>query len=94
MREGILTGEQNRQALQRLDYLRRRWSEIQPTGEVRDRAERLLGIHKLRAPDALQLSAALVWCNQQPRGRHFIGADNDLLVGAEAEGFSVIRLLS
>jgi hypothetical protein len=94
MREGALTAEQVRQALHRLDYLRRRWSEIQPTEELRTHAERLLRPHSLRAADALQLAAALVWCNNRPRGRHFIGADNALLGAAETEGFSVIRLFS
>lgn len=94
MQEGSLTAEQRNQAFYRLDYLRRRWSEIQPTEELRHQAEGLLGPHKLRAADALQLAAALVWCSNHARGRYFIGADNDLSRAAEAEGFSVIRLLS
>lgn len=93
LREGLLTTEQRGQAFRRLDYLRHRWSEIQPTDELRQHAERLLGPHKLCAADALQLAAALVWCNNHPRGRQFIGADNELATAAEAEGFSIIRLL-
>jgi hypothetical protein len=77
----------------RLAYLRRRWSEVQPSDEVRDEAERLLGIHVLRAADALQLSAALVWCGRKAHGRHFVAGDGDLSRAAEAEGFSVVRLL-
>ncbi|HXU39519.1 MAG TPA: type II toxin-antitoxin system VapC family toxin [Blastocatellia bacterium] len=92
-REGHLTAKDYGQASARLDHLRRRWSEIQPTEEVRRRAERLLGAHKLRAADALQLSAALVWCSNHPRGRVFIGADGQLSDAAEGEGFTVIRLL-
>ena len=92
-REENLTPEGKQQALNRLAYLRSRWTEVQPTNEVRETAERLLNVHKLRAADALQLSAALVWCSHRPRGRHFIGSDGDLAVAAEAEGFSVIRLL-
>jgi uncharacterized protein len=92
-RENNLTHESKQQALARLSYLRERWSEIQPTEEVRNTAERLLNVHKLRAADALQLSAALVWCKHHPRGRHFIGADGDLATAAESEGFTVIRLL-
>jgi len=56
----------SRQAFARLDYMRSRWNEVQPTEEVRERAERLLRIHKLRAADALQLAAALVWCDGAP----------------------------
>ena len=92
-REANLTHEGKQQALNRLAYLRSRWTEVQPTNEVRETAERLLNVHKLRAADALQLAAALVWCSHQPRGRHFIGADGDLANAAEAEGFTVIRLL-
>jgi len=93
IREGYLTGKDSKQAFSRLDYLRLRWNEIQPTEEVRELAERLLSRNKLRAADALQLAAALVWCSNRPRGRFFIGADGDLSEAAEAEGFTVIRLL-
>lgn len=92
-REGHMTPSECRQALERLEHLRRRWNEIQPTEEVRHRAERLLTSHQLRAADALQLSAALVWCSNRPRGRVFIGADGNLSDAAEGEGFTVIRLL-
>ncbi|MBI1874223.1 MAG: PIN domain-containing protein [Acidobacteria bacterium] len=92
-RENALSKEGRQQALDRLNRLRRAWAEIQPTDEVRDLAERLLGIHRLRAADALQLAAAHVWCQQRPRGRAFIGADGGLSDAAEAEGFTVIRLL-
>lgn len=91
-RDGTLKVKESKQACARLDYLRRRWNEVQPTEEVRDRAERLLGTHRLRAADALQLAAALVWCGDRPRSRHFISADSNLSDAAEAEGFTVIRL--
>ena len=92
-REEKLTSEGKQQALNRLGYLRSRWTEVQPTSEVRETAERLLNVHNLRAADALQLSAALISCGHRPRGRHFIGGDGDLANAAEAEGFTVIRLL-
>ena len=92
LRNGTLNIKESRQAFARLDYLRDRWNEIQPTEEVRDRAERLLRIHKLRAADALQLAAALVWCGNHPRGRTLIGADGLLSQAASAEGFTVIHL--
>jgi uncharacterized protein len=91
-REGTLNPKQSSQAFARLDYLRGRWNEVQPTEEVRDRAERLLRIHRLRAADALQLAAALVWCGDHPQGRTMIGADGNLSDAADAEGFLVIRL--
>lgn len=42
-RERTLTTEGRQQALVRLNYLRQRWNEIQPSDDVRDEAERLLG---------------------------------------------------
>ena len=92
-REGALTLKDSKQAFARLDYLRARWNEVQPTEEVRDRAERLLRVHKLRAADALQLAAALIWCGDRPQGRALIGADGILSDAAAAEGFSTIDLL-
>jgi hypothetical protein len=46
----------------------------------------------LRAADALQLAAALIWCNHYPRGRTFISGDERLLEAAEREGFDVIKI--
>jgi predicted nucleic acid-binding protein len=92
-RDGKLDVKESSQAFARLDYLRARWNEVQPTEEVRNRAERLLRIHKLRAADALQLAAALVWCGDRPAGRVLIGADGNLSEAAAAESFTVIRLL-
>jgi predicted nucleic acid-binding protein len=92
-RERALTAQGRQQALARLEYLRRRWHEVQPSDELRDEAERLLGAHSLRAADALQLSAALTWCGRSPRGRCFVRADGNLASAAESEGFTVIRLL-
>ena len=92
-RDGHLTPIECRYALERFEHLRQLWNEVQPTEELRHRAERLLSSHKLRAADALQLSAALVWCSNRPRGRVFIGADGNLSDAAEGEGFTVIRLL-
>jgi len=81
------------QALERLKLLRRAWNEVQPSDDIREHAERLLAVHKLRAADALQLAAAHVWCRHRPRGRHFVGSDGNLSNAAEAEGFTIILLL-
>lgn len=92
-RDGHLSGRDRAQAFARLAYLRERWSEVQPSDEVRGQAEQLLRMYRLRAADALQLASALVWCSNQPRGRYLIGANDRLLDAAEIEGFSIIRLL-
>ena len=92
LRNGNLTAPESRQAFRKLEFMRQEWNEVHPSELLREQAERLLGIHELRAADALQLSAALVWCSQFPRGHYLIGSDNRLSNAAEAEGSTVIRL--
>jgi predicted nucleic acid-binding protein len=87
-----LTPSELSQALTRLDYLRRRWHEIQPSEPLRFHAERLLRVHRLRAADALQLSAALLWCDNYPKGRPFISNDEGLLTAATHEGFLTVQV--
>ena len=45
--------------------------EVRPNERVRTLATRLLRTHALRAPDALQLAATLVWAGT-PRGDVFV----------------------
>jgi predicted nucleic acid-binding protein len=63
------------------------WFVIKPSDPLRDRAIRLLNQHSLRAGDALQLSAAMEWCNDQPNGRVFLTADQRLRQAASLCGF-------
>jgi len=46
----------------------------------------------LRAPDSLQLAAAMTWCQQRPAKREFVCADQRLSKAAIAAGFSVLEL--
>ncbi|MGH9836594.1 MAG: type II toxin-antitoxin system VapC family toxin [Blastocatellia bacterium] len=92
IREGDLSGKEEHQAFLSLEKLLAQWVEIQPSEEIRQLAEKLLKPHPLRAADALQLSAALIWCNRNPRGKTFISDDGKLLEAAGKEGFNVIRL--
>lgn len=64
--------------------------EIQPAEEIRFRAVRLLNVHPLRAADALQLSAGLVWCGENTRGAAFVCLDSRLREAASKEGFDVL----
>lgn len=64
--------------------------EIEPTEEVRNVACRLLRVHELRAADALQLAAALVWAEHSPGGFGFVCLDGRLRQAAEREGFDVV----
>jgi hypothetical protein len=56
---------------------------------VRARASRLLTAHRLRAAHALQLGAALVWCEEQPAGETFVCLDRRLRAAARREGFTL-----
>jgi predicted nucleic acid-binding protein len=62
---------------------------VAPTDDVRRRAARLVAVHPLRAADALQLAAALIWCEEQPHGEKFICLDGRLRDAARAEGFEL-----
>ena len=67
-----------------------RWQEVTSVERVRSRALRLLGVHALRAPDALQLAAALVACDDRPEALPFVCLDDRLRDAARREGFSVL----
>lgn len=89
LRSGDIRQEHFEMALKRLAGLRRRWIEVQPTDAVRVMAENLLQQHSLRAADALQLAAALVWAKQQPQKRTFVCFDGPLAEAAQRERFWV-----
>ena len=63
--------------------------EIQPSEAVRGTAERLSGVHPLRAADALQLAAALQWCQGLTAGNGLVVFDRRLREAGYAEGFTV-----
>jgi predicted nucleic acid-binding protein len=91
-RLGKLNDVERQGALSRLNLLSQGWREILPADQLRDLAARLLDIHDLRAADSLQLSAALVWCQQRPAKRNFVCGDQRLCKAAASVGFSVIEL--
>ncbi|TCJ16468.1 hypothetical protein E0L93_10140 [Rubrobacter taiwanensis] len=59
---------------------------MQPTNRLRSLAERLLAVHPLCAADALQLAAALRWCENNPAGREFVCLDDRLREAATKGG--------
>lgn len=70
------------------------WSEMQPTERLRSLAERILTVHALKAADALQLAAALRWCEGEPEGRDFLYLNGRLWEAARKEGFSLVPILA
>lgn len=89
LRDRGLSTSGERQAREVLNALALTWTEIQPTETLRELAERLLAVHSLRAADALQLAAALQWCQRQTRGATLLSFDIRLREAAHREGFSV-----
>ncbi len=72
-----------------LNALAAEWSEMQPTERVRRRAERLLSVHPLRAADAFQLAAALIWAEEAFLGSAVVCLDRNLREAALKEGLAV-----
>ena len=89
-RSGDLALSSVPRVLARIAALSTLWSEVTDLDLVRERAERLLAQHPLRAADALQLAAALVLTRERPRGRELVTADEELASAARAEGFRVV----
>lgn len=86
-RAAELMSEGESRARQHLEKLTAHWTEVAPTREVRSRALRLLRVHPLRAADAFQLAAALVFCREKPEAFTFLTADQRLRAAAQVEGF-------
>jgi predicted nucleic acid-binding protein len=90
-RAGRLGPEKAQAASGRLEMLRRAWRELQPVSEVRELAQVQVERYELRAADALQLAAALVWCRKRPNDRNFLCRDRRLGQAAQQAGFTVIE---
>lgn len=73
-----------------LGHLERAWTCVDDLAHIDRRARRLLGLHDLRAADALQLAAALVACDEQPSLLPFVTLDRRLAEAARREGFRVL----
>ena len=89
VRDGALTAAERGRAIRLLEQLRPSWDEIEPSERVRALAQELPERHGLRAADALQLAAALVWCRDSPSRRPFVCFDERLARAADEAGFTV-----
>jgi len=90
-RDRHLTASLVQQGLQRLVALIQDVDFVGPTTRLRDRACRLVATHPLRAGDALQLAAALMWCGEAPdAGAPFVSLDARLRDAARREGFAIL----
>ena len=92
-REGALHTAQEEEARAVLRSLATVWTEIQPVEDVRALCSRLLLTHPLRAADALQLAAAIVWTGGRPAADGFVCLDHRLREAARMEGFHLLPTL-
>jgi uncharacterized protein len=89
VREGHLTADARSRAITHLTRMRVAWDEVLPTERVRSLAEEMPDTYGLRAADAAQLAAALVWCRERPARRALVCFDDRLRAAAAAAGFTV-----
>jgi len=89
-REELLSAAGLAEALARLERLAEDVDVVAPTPRLRERAGRALAAHPLRAADALQLAAALVWSGEAAAGEAFVCLDERLREAARREGFEVL----
>ena len=89
-REGALKEEDTRNAESRSEELASGSFVVADVDSVKTLAVRLLRVHSLRAADALQLAAALVWSGNRPHGKTLHTLDERLALAARREGFVVI----
>ena len=93
-RMGALSAADEDAAFDVLDRLSAVWYEIQAGQLVRSYAFRVLRVHPLKAADALQLAAALVWAGTPATGptpaAEFVTLDHRLTEAARLEGLAVL----
>ena len=90
VRERAMTMEQAQAAIARVESF---WDEVHAVAladAVKLRAKRLLGLHPIKAADALQLAAALTAVYDNPVGWDFVCLDKTLGDAARREGFFVV----
>ncbi len=73
-----------------LERLASEWLEVEPTYEIRQLTALVSRPHPLKAADALQLAAALRWCEGNTAGVGFVCLDNQLRRASLAEGFDAL----
>lgn len=89
-REGAMTALQVSEAITRIESFFETVNLISVLAPVRTKAKRLLGIHPLRAADAMQLAAALTAVYDDPAGHEFVCLDDRLADAARREGFALL----
>lgn len=92
-RSGTITPVVHAQARLAAEKIALDWSMIEASIAIAMEARELLRVHDLRAADALQLAAALAWCESKPGGEIFLTCDKILGHAAGLAGFTVELIL-
>jgi predicted nucleic acid-binding protein len=71
------------------EHLANVWRIVAPSAKIALDARVLLERYPLRAADALQLAAALEWCEGKPNGKVFLTFDKRLREAAGLAGFTL-----
>lgn len=93
-RESQISNKELAHAQKQIEVLRRSWIEVLASEQLRGLAERLPETYGLRALDAFQLAAALIWCKEKPRNRFFVCFDEALAATADRAGFAAFPATS
>jgi len=93
IRNGDIERDGLQTALKKWLAISERSRELPPSSRVLEIASDLPDKYGVRALDAFQLAAALVWCKEKPKNRAFICADSRLGTAASDAGFDVVLLL-
>jgi hypothetical protein len=88
-REGHVSWKDAQETFLRVDAFFARIHVVTFIDGVKARARRLLGVHPLRAADALQLASALLASSDDPAGFELVTLDERLAEAARREGFTV-----
>jgi predicted nucleic acid-binding protein len=89
LRRQEITPKELAQAKLQAEGLANLWDLIEPSAKIALNARALLERYPLRAADALQLAAALEWCEGKPKGNVFLTFDRRLRESAELAGFTL-----
>jgi predicted nucleic acid-binding protein len=89
LRQLQITTVEYAHAKQQAEQLAIIWRTVAPSARIAFQARILLEQYTLRAADALQLAAALEWCEGQPNGKVFLTFDRRLHEAAGLAGFTL-----
>lgn len=89
LRQQRITAAEYAHATQQAEQYVKIWRVVVPTARIAIEARILLERYPLRAADALQLAAALEWCEGKPDGRMFLTFDKRLREAAGLAGFTL-----